>query len=678
MLGNVHRMSGFLQEYAVPLVTNGYSVVPIKPRDKAPGAYYNDEWVNFAHWSEYCDRQPTDAELERWTSWPDGGIGIPCGRVVALDMDVPNPELAAHMRQYISETFGDDVLTRIGAAPKALFLFRTEDLQNPQKYRRSTAYRTADGAKNAIEVLGHGKQFVAFGVHPDGHAYAWEGLTPLDMDVDELPKLTEAQIDDIFATFDFCADLVDAAEMKRLSKDKAPATQDIDPLLKVGRPERAQKILDFLPNDDLHYDDWIKVGLAIVGALGKSDKAHAMWADWSAKAAKNDPALTEKEWENFDRSRVRAGMGTLVYLAKEHGWKEEDDEDPFELPEDVKAKDDLRFPPTYFHEAVGDDGIPWMIDGWLYQEGLTVIYGESGSGKSFFALDMGLKIAEGAAFAGEETQQGAVLYIAAEGGKSMERRVHGYRTYFDKHPNIPFAMVGAPVNFRDSKADMKEVVRTIQHVEETLGQPIKAVFVDTLARAFAGGNENSSEDMGAFVNNVDKLQHVFGGQVIVVHHTGKDKARGARGHSSLRAATDTEIEISLEGSYHRAKITKHRDHETGHVEDFGLTPITIGQDPRGKPITTCVVAFLDGFDDRFGGGKRSLSKNDILFLNTIRDMVPEGVWISVGELRKSMQQIWEKNTSSTFRSQWGATVGRLIKRGLIEFDDVDAHLRYVP
>jgi RecA-family ATPase len=87
------------------------------------------------------------------------------------------------------------------------------------------------------------------------------------------------------------------------------------------------------------------------------------------------------------------------------------------------------------------------------------------------------------------------------------------------------------------------LIDLIAEVARQTDKRVVLVVIDTLARAMAGGNENASEDMGAFVRNVDRVRSATSAHTMIVHHSGKNKAAGARGHSSLRAATDTEIEI---------------------------------------------------------------------------------------------------------------------------------------
>ncbi len=109
----------------------------------------------------------------------------------------------------------------------------------------------------------------------------------------------------------------------------------------------------------------------------------------------------------------------------------------------------------------------------------------------------------------------------------------------------------------------------------------------------AGGNENAAEDMGAFVNLCDRISKVLGCLVLIVHHTGKDEARGARGHSLLLGAVSTEIEITRkQGEPGAIKVTKQRNGADGGEYGFMLKATTLCVDEDGETVT-CAVA-VDG------------------------------------------------------------------------------------
>jgi hypothetical protein len=108
----------------------------------------------------------------------------------------------------------------------------------------------------------------------------------------------------------------------------------------------------------------------------------------------------------------------------------------------------------------------------------------------------------------------------------------------------------------------------------------------------SGGNENSPDDMGAIVMNGTRIQQEGKTHVAWVHHTGKDQAKGARGHSLLRAATDTEIEILAgEAGNHTARVTKQRELECDGEFSFSLKVVELGNNHRGKPVTSCIVDY---------------------------------------------------------------------------------------
>ena len=107
-----------------------------------------------------------------------------------------------------------------------------------------------------------------------------------------------------------------------------------------------------------------------------------------------------------------------------------------------------------------------------------------------------------------------------------------------------FALVPCPIDLRSGKADANALIALIREVETEFGEACVLLVIDTLSRAMAGGDENSSTDMAQFVANVDRIRDATKSHVLVIHHTGKDKTKGARGHSSLRAAADTELEVT--------------------------------------------------------------------------------------------------------------------------------------
>ena len=118
------------------------------------------------------------------------------------------------------------------------------------------------------------------------------------------------------------------------------------------------------------------------------------------------------------------------------------------------------------------------------------------------------------------------------------------------------------------------------------------VFMDTFSRAMAGYDENSGADMMAIVGGMDRIRRETGACVLVVHHSGKDTKQGARGHSSLLCAVDTEIRVSRakdDGALIEINATKQRDLPTGPVGVCRLRSMPLGYDGVGEQVFSCVV-----------------------------------------------------------------------------------------
>ncbi len=233
----------------------------------------------------------------------------------------------------------------------------------------------------------------------------------------------------------------------------------------------------------------------------------------------------------------------------------------------------------------------YLVKGWLDHGAFSVVFGESNVGKSFLALDMGLHVAAGLPWHGSRIKSGTVVYIASEGGTGFLNRVAAIqkeRPDLTNAANGKFFILPITVDLCASN-DGPEIMALIK---ELTGSPA-LVIVDTLARSMGAGDENTSSDMGSFIGNIDAIRDRTGAHVMAIHHTGKDVSRGARGHSSLRGAVDTEITLTKEDGVIQAEAVKQRDMHTGSVFSYQLIQVELGHDQDGDAVTTCVVEQCD-------------------------------------------------------------------------------------
>ena len=171
----------------------------------------------------------------------------------------------------------------------------------------------------------------------------------------------------------------------------------------------------------------------------------------------------------------------------------------------------IRSAALYASDVHFDRKADYLVKGWLGSEAVSVVYGDSNCGKSFFSLDMSAHVASGQPWMGHNVRKGHVLYLAGEGGvKSYGPRIEA---------------------IRNAKSDL--------------------------------------------------------------YHAGKDKSKGSRGHSSLRAAVDTEIKVKQERNVRTATCEKQRDMENGKKVAFTLRGVDLGLDDENDPITSGVVEHAD-------------------------------------------------------------------------------------
>lgn len=252
------------------------------------------------------------------------------------------------------------------------------------------------------------------------------------------------------------------------------------------------------------------------------------------------------------------------------------------------------FPLTHISETVGVRLSLDFVERLLTEAGASVAYGPSNTGKTFIILDLGACIATGRPFRDREVDQGAVIYVALEGDVGAHNRIEALRREGRLTNAAPFYLIFVPVNLMEI-AHSAMLAESVRQAAESSGMPVKLVVIDTLARAMAGGDENSGKDMSIAIESIDAVRAATGAHVLCVHHCGKDETRGARGHSSLRAAIDTELEITrADGSdISVLRVVKQRDLAIDRPMPFTLKTVHLGIDRRGKPVTSCVVNHLD-------------------------------------------------------------------------------------
>jgi len=385
---------------------------------------------------------------------------------------------------------------------------------------------------------------------------------------------------------------------------------------------------------DMDRDEWIRVGMAVHHECEGDDTGFEIWNDWSANGAKypSEENLRE-QWDSFDRARNKGrqvSMATVKRMVKQATTPKPGAANADEILARISTvKSDgprsaVSTPDTfegkfkaYSAGSMSDRPPPdWLIDDVIPKADVMVLFGASGSGKSFVALDMAACIARGIPWRGNHAEKGRVLIIAAEGGGGMGKRIKAYCLHHGIDPyTLDISVVIAAPNFM-LKDDISEVAATVK-----AAGGFDLIIADTFAQVTPGANENAGEDMGLAINNAKVLRDVTGAMVLLVHHSGKDASRGARGWSGIKAAMDAEIEVIKHDNGEREiRLTKMKDGDDGLRWGVKLEILPVGKDARGKEITSCVALETDApvintqMDDspRKGVRRFSSTENHIL------------------------------------------------------------------
>ena len=235
-----------------------------------------------------------------------------------------------------------------------------------------------------------------------------------------------------------------------------------------------------------------------------------------------------------------------------------------------------------------------LVEGLMTIGSSVVVYGDSNSGKTFWALSVATAIATGTECYGRKTDPGLVVYLASEAPASIRSRMQAIKKFHGCNlENL--AMVPVPMNFYSGDQDAHDVIELVRAVEQIKGRPVRLIIGDTLARMSAGANENSGEDMGPVMARFDQVATATGAALMIIHHNGKDAAKGARGWSGIRAHIDTEIEVTEKDGTRSVTVTKQRELPSkGDTIYFKLEIIEMGTTKFGGAATTCVAVPDDG------------------------------------------------------------------------------------
>ena len=336
-------------------------------------------------------------------------------------------------------------------------------------------------------------------------------------------------------------------------------------------------------------------------------------------------------------------------------------------------------------DSIEDEPVEWLIEGVLVAGSFSALYGPPGSFKSFMALDMAEAIATGRSWMGREVSKpGAVLMLCGEGFGGVGARIKAIKIHHQTEDGAPIYVVRHQLNLRSSAEDFNALMMAVVTLVEETGVEFRLAIVDTLARAFGGGNENDSGEMMGFVVSMGKIQEFLNCALMVLHHSGKNVQLGMRGSSSLLGAVDTELELLRFEDQPKGilTITKMKDGEQGTRFGFEMVEVQIGSTglDLSDPVISLAVQASDSAVNeqpkKAGKSNAGSGKNQRLAMQCLEKMVKEqgsakyieGLQRHAIKLEVWRQELWSKmgctdEDKSSFKMAWKRAKDDLQKSG---------------
>lgn len=318
----------------------------------------------------------------------------------------------------------------------------------------------------------------------------------------------------------------------------------------------------------------------------------------------------------------------------------------------------------------------WLLKGWFERPSLSLVFGAPGCGKSFLGVEIACCVATGRDFHGRRVKAGPVVYVAGEGYGGISRRLQAWRIVRDAPEEDPDLFVTtAPVGL--SASDEEDALfAAVAEQTQDCGNP-HLVVVDTLARNFGPGDENSTESMSAFVAACDRIRVAYDCTVLLIHHTGHTAKERARGNSALMAATDTTFRMDKdESGVIRVENIRQKDAELLGPQAFKLRSVELGLvDEDGRPVTSAVLHPTDYGPPASSARGTGLGKNQQQALNALREVTdrhrtnvaeggrdPDEARVSVGDWKKACE------SHGLDRRRFGEVRHTLVEVGLVQLD----------
>ena len=265
--------------------------------------------------------------------------------------------------------------------------------------------------------------------------------------------------------------------------------------------------------------------------------------------------------------------------------------------------------------------IKWLVKHLIPADSMGMIFGASGTFKSFLALDLCLSVANGLLWTGRKTETGPVGYMAAEGGAGIYKRIMAWQGGVEPPSNFRVCTIPILLSAKEEVAALRASIIALPEIP-------KLIVIDTLSQTFAG-DENSSSDIAGYLRMINsEIREPFGATVLVIHHSGHSASERPRGSSAITANVDFLLgcfRSDPEALNARLEVTKQKDGDKVKGLYFDLERRIIGKDDENEEISSLVAVYHDAVASIRTNAVGS--KYDVLIMQMLKDanggQVPE-------------------------------------------------------
>lgn len=530
--------------YALRYIRLGWWVLPLGPNTKKPlGRLVRNGFHDATN-----DVQTATAW---WGQASDAGIGIAMRKsgLVAIDIDPRNGGIdTIDQLEAMHGPIVSDVLALTGGGGEHR-LFSAQLVEGLPGTLGPGVDLKADGYI-AVEPT----------LHPSGKRYGWESESdPLEGVV---PSTLPGWIRDLGRT----APVIPAG--------MAPPAPPID----ARRLADARSALQEIPSDTR--ETWVTVGAAIHNEM-PTQEGFSLWDQWSQQSSKYDPQDQMRVWRSFKRKGLSGvGLNSVFAIAQRHGWHNSGAEIP-------AVPVGLLLTVGELHRKAS--AVRWAVKNVIPEHGLGFMFGASGAFKSFIALDYALHRAYGMKWMGRRTKQATPVYLAAEGGAGLMRRIEvWHQAKAMDWRKCPMRVVIVPLTLRTQASHLRDAILAA-------GIDCGDLVVDTMSQTFTG-NENSNDEVAEFLRVLGtNLRDSLGCTVTVVHHSGHSATERPRGASAIVSNVDFALGVFRDEKEMIATVefVKVKDAERPPAQTFSLEIHELGKDEDGDAISSLCASHIN-------------------------------------------------------------------------------------